>query len=153
MARRLHGLVAFSGAALTWLDLPFPVMLIAGAAILGKWPPTGRWLMWIGASVLSVCLLPAYVLLLREMHFAHVDFLILLIDIGWIGTLILLPLFDVILVIDAFKGRSAPIFRFNRSASPCAGPIYIRFWRECTRCGANEMFSGQGVEWRKICEE
>ena len=100
------GLVAFSGAALTSLYLPFPVVLIVGAAILSKWPRTGRWLMWIGASVLSVCLLPAYVLLLREMHFAYADLLILLIDIGWIGTLILLPLCDVMLVIDAFKRRN-----------------------------------------------
>ena len=91
------------------LYLPFPVMLIVGAAILGKWPRTGRWLMWIGAAVLSVCLLPTYVLLLRKIHFAYADLLVLLIDIGWIGTLILLPLCDVMLVIDAFNGRSAKI--------------------------------------------
>ncbi|MGZ7090482.1 MAG: hypothetical protein ACXVKH_13525 [Candidatus Angelobacter sp.] len=103
------GLVAVSGGAMTSLYLPFPIMLIVGAAILGKWPRTGRWLIWIGASVLSVCLLPAYVVLLGEMHFAYVDFLIFLIDIGWIGTLILLPLCDVILVIDAFKRRQAKI--------------------------------------------
>lgn len=30
-------------------------------------------------------------------------------DIGWIGTLILLPLCDVMLVIDAFKRRQAKI--------------------------------------------
>ncbi len=103
------GLVAVSGGAMTSLYLPFPVMLIMGAAILGKWPRTGRWLIWIGASVLSVCLLPAYAFLLWEMHFAYADLLILLIDIGWIGMLILLPLCDVILVIDAFKRRSAKI--------------------------------------------
>jgi hypothetical protein len=103
------GLVAVSGGAMTSLYLPFPVMLIVGAAILGKWPRTGRWLMWIGASVLSVCLLPTYILLLREMHFSYADLLILLIDIGWIGTLILLPLFDVMLLIDAFKRQPAKI--------------------------------------------
>ncbi len=94
---------------MTSLYLPFSLMLIVGAAILGRWPRTGRWLMWIGASVLSVCLLPAYVLLLPEMHFTYVELLILLIDIGWIGTLILLPLCDVMLVIDAFKRRQAKI--------------------------------------------
>jgi hypothetical protein len=103
------GLVAVSGGAMTSLYLPFPVMLIVGAAILGKWPRTGRWLMWISASVLSVCLLPTYILLLREMHFARADLLILLIDIGLIGTLILLPVFDVMLLMDAFKRRSAKI--------------------------------------------
>jgi hypothetical protein len=43
------------------------------------------------------------------MHFAYADFLVLLIDIGWIGTLVLLPIFDMMLVIDAFKRRSAKI--------------------------------------------
>jgi hypothetical protein len=102
-------LFAVSGAAMTSLYLPFPILLIVGAAIAGKWPRTGRWLMWAGASVLSVCLLPVYVLLLREMHFAYVDLLILLIDIGWVGTLILLPLCDVMLVIDAFMRWQANI--------------------------------------------
>jgi hypothetical protein len=103
------GLVAVSGGAMTLLYLPFAIILIVGAAIVGKWPRTGRWLMWIGASVLSVCLLPAYVLLYRKMHFAYVDLSILLIDIGWVGTLMLLPLCDAMLVIDAFKRRQAKI--------------------------------------------
>jgi hypothetical protein len=94
---------------MTSLYLPFPMILLVGAAIVGKWPRTGRWLMWVGASVLTVCLLPAYVLLLREIHFSYVDSSILLIDIGWVGTLILLPLCDVMLVIDAFKRRQAKV--------------------------------------------
>ena len=53
--------------------------------------------------VRAQCLLPAYVLLLQDMQLAYVDLLTLLIDIGWIGTLILLPLCDVMLFIDAFK--------------------------------------------------
>jgi hypothetical protein len=43
------------------------------------------------------------------MHFAYADLLILLIDIGLIGTLILLPVFDVMLLIDAFKRPLAKI--------------------------------------------
>jgi hypothetical protein len=103
------GLVAVSGGAINSLYLPFAIILIVGAAILGKRPRAGRRLMWVGAFVLSVCLLPPYVLLLREMHFAYVDSSILLIDIGWVGTLILLPLCDVMLLIDAFKRRQAKV--------------------------------------------
>jgi hypothetical protein len=99
------GLATLSSAAITMLYLPFPVILIVGAVVAGKWPHTGRWLMGIGASVLSVCLLPIYVLLLPELRFAYVDFLVLLIDIGWVGTLIILPLCDTMLLLDGFERR------------------------------------------------
>jgi hypothetical protein len=99
------GLVTISGLAITWLYLPFPVLLILGAAIAGRWPRTGRWLMWVGAAVLSLFLLPTYIVLLPENHFVYTDLIILLIDIGWVGTVVLLPLCDVVLFIDAFKTR------------------------------------------------
>lgn len=91
---------------MTMLCLPFSVMLIVGAAIAGRWPRTGRWLMGISACVLSVFLLPVYVLLLPELRFVYTDILALLIDIGWIGTLILLPL-CILLLADVFKRRRA----------------------------------------------
>src|SRR5471032_2303205 len=93
------GLVTLSSAAITVLYLPFPVILLVGAAVAGKWPHTGRWLMGIGASVLSVCLLPTYILLLPGLRFAYVDLAVLLIDIGWVGTLIILPLCDAMLLL------------------------------------------------------
>jgi hypothetical protein len=100
------GLVTLSSVVVTMLCLPFPVMLIVGAAIAGRWPRTGQWLMGISACVLSVLLLPVYVLLLPEVKFVYTDILILLIDIGWIGTLILLPL-CILLLADVFKKRQA----------------------------------------------
>jgi hypothetical protein len=63
--------------------------------------------MWTSASLLSVFVLPAYVVLLPEIRFLCMDFLGLLIDIGWVGTLILLPICDVMLLVDVFKGRQA----------------------------------------------
>jgi hypothetical protein len=62
--------------------------------------------MGISACVLSVFLLPVYVLLLPELRFVYTDILALLIDIGWIGTLILLPL-CILLLADVFKRRRA----------------------------------------------
>jgi hypothetical protein len=63
--------------------------------------------MWIGASVLSVCVLPFYVLIFPEMRSFFVpDVLIMLINLGWIGTVILLPLCDVLLILDGIKGPS-----------------------------------------------
>ena len=96
-----------SGMAITWLYLPFPVLLILGAAVAGKWPRTGRCLMWVGSAVLTLFLLPTYVVLLPENHFVSTDFIILLINIGWVGTVVLLPLCDVMLFMDAFKARKA----------------------------------------------
>jgi hypothetical protein len=101
------GLVTMSGLAITVLYLPFPILLIVGAAIAGKWLRTGRWLMWIGASVISVCVLPFYVLELPVLmrSFFVPDVPIMLINIGWMGTMILLPLCDVMLILDGFRGR------------------------------------------------
>jgi hypothetical protein len=62
--------------------------------------------MGISACVLSVCLLPVYLLLLPEVRFVYTDIVILLIDLGWIGTLILLPL-CILLLADVFKRRKA----------------------------------------------
>jgi len=91
------------------LYLPFPVMLIVGAAILGKLPRAGRGLMWVGATVLSAFLLPSFFVLLRAFRFEYVDFNILLIDMGWIGTPILLPLCDVMLAVDRYRNRALRI--------------------------------------------
>lgn len=65
--------------------------------------------MWIGASVLSVCVLPLYVLVLPELmrSFFVPDVPIMLINFGWIGTVILLPICDVMLILDGFRGRKA----------------------------------------------
>lgn len=103
------GLAALSAVAITTLFLPFPIMLMLGAAVTARWPRTGRGLMWIGAAVLSAFLLPSFVVLLREFRFEYVDFNILLIDIGWIGTLILLPLCDVMLAVDHYRNRALGI--------------------------------------------
>jgi hypothetical protein len=96
-----------SGLASTYLYLPFPVMLLGGAAVAGRWPRLGRWLMGISAFVLSVTLLPSFLVLLPEFHFVYVDLPILLIDIGWIGTVIMLPLCDVMLLVDRVRRRKA----------------------------------------------
>jgi hypothetical protein len=66
--------------------------------------------MWIGAALLSVFVLPFWVLVLPEaLHsrgtFFLTDPLGMLISIGWVGTLVLLPIFDVALVVDGFKKR------------------------------------------------
>jgi uncharacterized membrane protein YqaE (UPF0057 family) len=103
------GLAALSAVAITTLFLPFPIMLMLGAAVTARWPRTGRGLMWIGAAVLSAFLLPSFAVLLREFRFEYVDFNILLIDIGWIGTLILLPLCDVMLAVDHYRNRALGI--------------------------------------------
>ena len=76
---------------------------------MDKWPRAGRGLMWVGAAVLSAFLLPSFVVLLREFRFEYVDFNILLIDMGWIGTLVLLPLCDVMLAMDRYRNRALGI--------------------------------------------
>jgi hypothetical protein len=84
-------------------------MLMLGAAVTARWPRAGRGLMWVSAAVLSVFLLPSFVILLREFRFEYVDFNILFIDIGWIGTLVLLPLCDAMLAMDRYRNRSLGI--------------------------------------------
>jgi hypothetical protein len=103
------GLAALSGVATTILFLPFPIMLMLGAAVTARWPRAGRALMWVSATVLSAFLWPGFVVLLREFHFEYVDFNVLLIDIGWIGTLILLPLCDVMLAVDRYHNRALEV--------------------------------------------
>ena len=102
----ITGLVTFSSLAMTLLYLPLPILLIVGAAIAGRWPRTGRWLMWIGAVVLSVCVLPVYTVLLFGPREYLPGAMAVLISLGWKTSLILLPLFDVMLVVDALRAKT-----------------------------------------------
>jgi hypothetical protein len=101
----LTGLVTFSSLAITLLYLPLPVLLIVGASVARRKPHTAKWLMYIGASVLSVFVLPVYAVLLFEPREHLHDAVALLINLGWKASLILLPLFDVMLVLDWIKAR------------------------------------------------
>jgi hypothetical protein len=101
----LTGLVTFSSLAITLLYLPLPVLLIVGASVARRKPHTAKWLMCIGASVLSVFVLPVYAVLLFEPREHLHDAVALLINLGWKASLILLPLFDVMLVLDWIKAR------------------------------------------------
>jgi hypothetical protein len=103
------GLVSVSSLATTTLYTPLPVMLMGGAAVAGRWPRIGRWLMWTGASLLSIFVLPIYFrfLLHPEAGFFSWDTSIMLINFGWVGSVILLPLCDAMLLIDVFKRRQA----------------------------------------------
>jgi hypothetical protein len=103
----LTGLVTFSSLAITLLYLPLPVLLIIGASVAGCRPRTAKWLMYIGASVLSACVLPVYAVLLFEPqeHLHLHDAVALLINLGWKASLILLPLFDLMLVLDWIRAR------------------------------------------------
>ena len=105
------GLVTLGSAAITVLYLPWPILILMGAVVSGRWPHIGRGLMWIGAAFLSVFVLPLWVLLLpaalhsKDIVFSHKDLMGTLISIGWIGTLVFLPIFDVALVVDGFRKR------------------------------------------------
>jgi hypothetical protein len=120
------GLVTFSSMAITTLYLPMPVMMIAGAAITGRWPRLGRLLMWISALALSGCVLPVYLVflyeLLREKNFALLyppDSTGMLISLGWLGTLILLPLCDVLLVLNLPKAKVFKIAENRKDSRSC----------------------------------
>lgn len=87
---------------ITLFYLVMPVMLIVGAAIARWRPRIGRWLMWIGAFLLSVLVFPWCVAIL--LHPASpVDLMIS----SCIASAIFLPLCDVMLLIDGFKRRYA----------------------------------------------
>jgi hypothetical protein len=103
------GLVTLSSAAITLIYLPAPILLIMGSVIAGRSPRAGRCLMYAGASLLSVYLLPVYVLLLPEFyrHLSYTDLLGFFIDAGWIGSLVLPPICDVMLVMDGYKRRES----------------------------------------------
>lgn len=66
--------------------------------------------MWISAFVLSVCVLPVYVVLLLHPggRFFYSDIWITLGNFGWMGTVVLLPICDAILLVDVFKRRQTP---------------------------------------------
>ena len=85
---------------ITLFYLAMPVMLIAGAAIVGGWPRIGRWLMWIGASLLSLLVFPWCIAILLHPG-GRVDFMVS----ACLASAILLPLCDLALLLDAFKGR------------------------------------------------
>jgi hypothetical protein len=105
----LIGLVTFSSLAITLLYLPLPVLLIVAASVAGRRPRTTKWLMYIGASVLSVCISPVYAVLLFEPREHLPDAVAVLINLGWKASLILLPLFDVMLVLDWIRARRRPL--------------------------------------------
>jgi hypothetical protein len=69
-----------------------------GAVIVGGRPRIGRWLMWVGAFLLSVLVFPWCVAILRHPA-SPVDFMIS----SCIASAIFLPLCDVMLLIDGFK--------------------------------------------------
>jgi hypothetical protein len=100
-------LVTFSSLAITLLYLPLPFLLIIGASLAGCRPRAAKWLMYIGASVLSVCVLPVYAVLLFEPRGHLSGAMAVLIDLGWQASLILLPLFDVMLVLDWVRARKS----------------------------------------------
>jgi hypothetical protein len=61
--------------------------------------------MYIGASVLSVCVLPVYVVLLFEPRDHLPDAMAALVNLGWKASLIVLPLFNVMLLLDWVSAR------------------------------------------------
>lgn len=73
--------------------------------------------MLIGAALLSVFVLPVFVAMLpealhtREILFSRKDPMGTLISLGWLGTLVLLPVFDVVLMVDSLKRRKMPTDR------------------------------------------
>ena len=101
------GLVAFCSLAITIFYLPLPILLIAGAAIVGLWPAAGRWFIWVGALLLSLGVLPICVLFLLEPEnpFRPLD-LGSFIPLGFYALLILLPLLDFMLIQEGIKRRS-----------------------------------------------
>jgi hypothetical protein len=88
---------------ITLFYLILPVLLVAGAIIAGRRPSTGRWLMWIGAFLLSVLVFPWCVVAL-----IHPPSRVVFMIFACIASAIFLPLCDVMLIIDAFKARRFP---------------------------------------------
>jgi hypothetical protein len=96
------GVVMVPGCfSITVFYLVLPAILIVGAVIAGRWPRLGRWLIWIGASLLSVLVLPWCVAIFLHPG-GRVDFMIS----ACIASAILLPLCNVALIVDVVKGRN-----------------------------------------------
>ena len=77
-----------------------PAVLILGAVIAGWRPLLGKWLIGIGASLLSVLVFPWCVAILFHPG-GRVDFMVA----ACLASAILLPLCDLALLLDVFKGR------------------------------------------------
>ena len=111
---KLRVLAACAGVAAAlscfWITvwyLPLPVLLIAGAAIAGAWPRLGRWLMWIGAFLSSLCLFPYYILILAHpaVPVDRHDINGILLMCVSVASVILVLICDLLLVLDGFKNR------------------------------------------------
>lgn len=88
----------------------YPVPLILGAAAQPRYPLCGRWIIRIGALILSIPVLPygggLMLLSVKHLYGAH-DFNFLSVLTLWAVSFSLLTWCDVALVIDAFKGGRA----------------------------------------------
>ena len=85
---------------ITVFYLVLPGMLIVGAAIAGWRPQIGKSLIWIGASLLSVLVFPWCIAILFHPG-GGVDLMVF----ACLASAVLLPLCDLALFFDAFKGR------------------------------------------------
>ena len=102
----MAGLVGFCSLAITTLYLPLPILLIAGAGIAGRWPASGRFLMWAGALLLSIFVWPICIVMLLACGEQFTSFdLSSLIILCFDASLILLPLLDVMLIREGIKQR------------------------------------------------
>jgi hypothetical protein len=96
--------------ACLWIGIPFmpmPALLILGCILAGRWPNSGKWLMWVGALLLSVFVMPFCVAILRfpEVPVNHSDLGGILLISLVVASVILIPLCDVTFFVVGFKNR------------------------------------------------
>jgi hypothetical protein len=83
---------------ITVLYLILPAMLTGGAVIVSGWPRFGRWLMWVGAFLLSILVFPWCIATLLHPG-GRVDLMVS----ACLASAILLPLCGLALLVDVFK--------------------------------------------------
>ena len=89
--------------------LPFiavPSVLVVGAILRRQWQRTGTWMMWIGAALLSLWTLPYGSLILLSPPPTDRSGVAVIVTTA--ATVLLVVVCDIVLAVEAFKGRPQP---------------------------------------------